>query len=230
GVRSALAAPLVAEAQVLADEGQFDGAMRKLTEAAAIDATLDLDALTTEAQTHAAAALLGENRVAVAEALQATENVTVTVGLWQTALTWVEEDENPVEALRLCQLRAVAPEVAPVDRACASVMSWTPVITASGVVTGTVNDALGDLWTFTLDAASTVTITLSADRSEFDSYLTLYDPQFQLLDENDNSGDSRHSALNGLALTEPGSYWIEVRGYEGDTGAYRLSVTVAPEQ
>lgn len=107
------------------------------------------------------------------------------------------------------------------------------LITPGTAVTGTITSADGDLWQLELAAASQVTITLAADESDLDTYLALYDSQYQPVAEHDDIelGVLQDSVLNGILLTEPGRYWIEARRCcpeddQGSTGVYRLLVTV----
>ncbi|MEZ4661352.1 MAG: WD40 repeat domain-containing protein [Caldilineaceae bacterium] len=221
----------------LARQGSLEAGQAKFEEAASLDTTLNLDELMAKAKELAAAALLSDNRISVATALEASENVTVTVTIWQLALDSLEERNNPAEALRLCQLSRYAPDAATPEAACDYIDIWTPTIAPNSTVTSSVESEIGDLWQTEISEPSQITITLSADNSNLDTYLILYDPQFKIVDQNDDieRGVVQDSELNDVELDEPGTYWIEARRCCPDddqrsVGAYRLTATVRREE
>ncbi|MEZ4705726.1 MAG: hypothetical protein R3A44_00890 [Caldilineaceae bacterium] len=223
-----VAASLINEGRTLAQAGNLDEAAAKFKEAVDMDTKLDIDALTVEAKTIVAAA-----HIAQAESLTESSNITETASLLEDTLALVQEMQSPVLALHLCQLDISGPAASAVKTACDLVADWTPTIEPGVPVTGAIKSATGDLWQLNIAETSRVTITLSADDSTLDTYLILYDLQFQIVDENDDivPFEIHDSELQNMKLTEPGIYWIEARrccpdSDEGSTGAYRLTVTL----
>ncbi|MBC7872297.1 MAG: TIR domain-containing protein [Chitinophagaceae bacterium] len=82
----------------------------------------------------------------------------------------------------------------------------------------------GQIWEYSGEAGDVVTVALTAD---WDSTLTLYAPDGELLDFNDDSPlGGVNSLINGVTLPTDGTYRIEVRGYtDAIGGAYILVLT-----
>jgi hypothetical protein len=92
-------------------------------------------------------------------------------------------------------------------------------------VSGDLEPAARDRWTFTAEAGESVTIVMTSQ--VFDTYLELYGPDGSMLASNDDAGSTRRSEIARFSLTQTGSYRIIARGYSGShSGRYELTLTV----
>lgn len=85
-----------------------------------------------------------------------------------------------------------------------------------------VTSSSGDRWTFRGSAGDWVEITMSSNN--MDSYLELYAPNGQRIASNDDGGSNLNSRIYLSRLPQSGIYTIVARGFEGDTGTYRLTL------
>jgi len=85
--------------------------------------------------------------------------------------------------------------------------------------------ARADAYSFTATAGQRIDVTLKSEA--FDTYLELYDPSGESIDQDDDGADGTNSRMVAT-LAEAGTYRIEVRAVSGDaTGAYTLAVAEA---
>ena len=102
-------------------------------------------------------------------------------------------------------------------------------LTPGVIVTGAVTLDGGELWSFSVESAQTVTI-LQRERvsrlgiggfalaSGLDPHLKVYGPNLQLVDENDDNIRDSDSALERLFLPEAGTYLIVAGGHKYGSG------------
>lgn len=86
-----------------------------------------------------------------------------------------------------------------------------------------VTSVFGDSWTFSGAAGDTISIDTAGFVLE-DTFLELYDPEGHLLATDDDSGNDHSARIVGVSLPENGIYTIVIRGYNGATGTYELSL------
>lgn len=91
-----------------------------------------------------------------------------------------------------------------------------------------VTDSLGTSdrhgWKFTGTEGQELVIFLSRRNGDLDTYLQVYNPDDQLIAQNDDGAGDRNSCLN-ITLPEDGIYLILVRAYSSSTsGGYRLEI------
>jgi len=89
------------------------------------------------------------------------------------------------------------------------------------------DDSHFDTWIFEGRAGERMTATLTSN--DFDTYLLLAvgtPGDMEIIDENDDSGDSTNSRLE-VTLPETGVYTLLANSYEVDTGAYSLRLDIA---
>lgn len=127
-----------------------------------------------------------------------------------------------------------APAVAAAQAPATSVADDHPASTATGgrlalggSVTGDL-EAGGDEDWFAIDLSQgqSVVFDLEGDATGQgtlnDPYLTIYDPSGNEIDRDDDGGDGLNSRLEFTAPSD-GTYYVEARGFAGDSGTYRLS-------
>jgi len=222
---------LLEAGKVAVQAGELETATKRFTQAQALDPALNIEPAD-EAEQLAAQALVvlvdqatslaqnGETAAAIAK-VEAAQPIAQTLNL--TAFY-----------LRICRLQTF-PQLAPVTAvSCRALAAQTPTIQPGSPVSDTVDNPDGDWWQLKIAASSLVTITLSAlDDSSLDPYLILYDNKFDIVAEHDDieAGVIQDSALNAVALAQPGLYWV-VAGRccpgndQESAGAYTLEVTV----
>jgi len=81
-----------------------------------------------------------------------------------------------------------------------------------------------EYWAFEGAAGDTVRIEMIGRGDLLDTYLELYGPDGQLLTENDDSGPRYSALIDGYTLPTDGTYRIVARSYDGELGAYQLSL------
>lgn len=79
----------------------------------------------------------------------------------------------------------------------------------------------GDRWTFSGREGDEVWIEMTSD--EIDTYLELLDPDGNVVTENDDAFGT-NSLIEDTVLLESGRYTIVARSYDGERGAYTLSL------
>ena len=89
----------------------------------------------------------------------------------------------------------------------------------------TLEPAVNDLWTFTVDAGRYVSLFLSANEPHLDPALTLFGPDRQTIAHVDNGFAGVTEAITDLLLTQPGVYIVEVSDFYGAPGGYSLSLS-----
>ena len=89
----------------------------------------------------------------------------------------------------------------------------------------TLEPAVNDLWTFTVDAGRYVSLFLSASEPQLDPALTLFGPDRQTIAHVDNGFAGVTEAITDLLLTQPGVYIVEVSDFYGAPGGYSLSLS-----
>jgi hypothetical protein len=96
-------------------------------------------------------------------------------------------------------------------------------LTYGQTVANEVTSPFGDSWTFSGDEGDVVSIDTVGFVLE-DTYLELYDPEGVLLIEDDDSGADYFARISGIRLPESGTYTVVIRGYNGASGTYELSL------
>jgi hypothetical protein len=98
----------------------------------------------------------------------------------------------------------------------------------SGIgVSNAVTNNGGDLWNFSSNAGDMVRISVVSE--QFDTYLTLYDANLNMLFEDDDSGGNLNSLIDGYVLPYSGDYVVNVRAYDHvATGGYTLFLDIIP--
>ncbi len=91
--------------------------------------------------------------------------------------------------------------------------------------TATLEPAVNDLWTFTVDGSRYLSLFLSANEPQLDAALTLFGPDRQTIVRVDNGYAGTTEAITDLLLTQPGVYIIEVSEFYGAPGGYGLSLS-----
>eukprot|EP00040_Diaphanoeca_grandis_P006688 m.38328 g.38328 ORF g.38328 m.38328 type:complete len:858 (+) comp17893_c0_seq1:193-2766(+) len=76
---------------------------------------------------------------------------------------------------------------------------------------------------FNVSETSTFTFSLCSDGTKYDTYLRLYDGNFDELDANDDGCGSRSRITQSL---QPGIYYVLVEGFGTRSGAYSLSIFI----
>jgi hypothetical protein len=89
---------------------------------------------------------------------------------------------------------------------------------------GTVELARDDAWTFTGNAGEQVVIELTANGSDLDPHLYLYDGTRTLIADNDDIDGSNSNSLISVTLPTAGKYTIRVSGFSG-SGDYLLKLS-----
>ncbi len=85
-----------------------------------------------------------------------------------------------------------------------------------------------DIYVYTGEAGSAISLSVMADGSEFDPVIEVYGPDGSLVAFDDDGGDGYNAMLDTFVLPATGQYRIEVRGYRlRSTGAYVLTLTQA---
>jgi WD40 repeat protein len=107
--------------------------------------------------------------------------------------------------------------------ACERVVDLAEEIAFGRTATGELQANRSDIWTFEGQAGQFVTIAMSEDGSDVDSYLTLSGPDGYWLTHDDNSGGGSNSLISDF-LPDDGSYLIVAEGLGGGSGAYTLSL------
>jgi hypothetical protein len=88
-------------------------------------------------------------------------------------------------------------------------------------VSNSVTNSGGDLWNFSGTQGDMIRLTTVSD--QFDTYLTLYDSNLNVLFEDDDSGGNLDSLIDGYMLPYSGDYIVNVRAYDRvATGTYML--------
>jgi len=161
------------------------------------------------------------------------------------AIAPVAEAQTMAQALNsvalhfsICRLQTFKELTEVVAASCQALAAQAPTIKPGSPVSGSIDGPAGDLWKLEIAAGSLVTMTLSAtDNSSLDPYLILYAAKFQIIGEHDDieAGVIQDSALNAVALTEPGLYWVLASrccpdNDQESAGAYELEVTVKQEE
>ena len=84
----------------------------------------------------------------------------------------------------------------------------------------TLEPAVNDLWTFTIDDSRYVSLFLSADEPPLDPALTLLGPDRRPIARVDNGYAGVTESITDLWLTQPGVYIVEVSDFYGAPGGY----------
>jgi hypothetical protein len=79
-----------------------------------------------------------------------------------------------------------------------------------------------DRYTFTLQQAAMLTITMQAENSRLDTFLEVYDAQNNMLNSDDDGGGGTNSRMQ--MQFAPGTYTVVARSYNNSMGAYVLEV------
>lgn len=96
----------------------------------------------------------------------------------------------------------------------------TPEEVSKGVLTANESHA----WTFTLDAADVVTISLAA-ALDMDVVITVKDPAGTTVIEQNGAGVGQPEMIGGLSLDNEGDYQIIIREVSGQPGPYAVGFT-----
>ncbi|MEJ2746580.1 MAG: pre-peptidase C-terminal domain-containing protein, partial [Anaerolineae bacterium] len=94
------------------------------------------------------------------------------------------------------------------------------------VLDGELAAGIKDVWTFTVDEASYVTLSLAPADKELDLTLTLISPYGQTIAQIDSGYAGNTEVAADLYLTENGRYVVEVSDFFGLSGQYSLSLTI----
>jgi hypothetical protein len=100
---------------------------------------------------------------------------------------------------------------------------------AGDLVQGTLEGALDNIWTFTAEAGSFATISLTPEDDNVDLTLTLIDPAGDVLFTVDDGYAGELEVLTDIPLTESGTYLIEASEFFNEPGRYRLSLLLSDE-
>lgn len=93
-------------------------------------------------------------------------------------------------------------------------------------VSNAVSNSGGDLWNFSANAGDVVSI--SAVSEQFDTYLTLYDSNLNVLYEDDDSLGNLDSLISNYVLPTTGDYVVNVRAFDRvATGGYTLFLEIS---
>lgn len=108
-----------------------------------------------------------------------------------------------------------------------TIQEVTPVVieytqTVRGRLTA---DEPSTVYRFTGQAGDVVAI--SAESGDFDTYLTLSQPDAGALAEDDDSGGNLNSLIGPYTLPTTGDYYVSVRAIDSSTGAFTLSLLKA---
>ncbi len=94
--------------------------------------------------------------------------------------------------------------------------------------TAQIASAEGDLWTFTAQESVILTIAMSSD--DFDALLSLYAPDGELLQVNDDGGVGTNAQIDFFRVPQTGTYTVWARSYDSSaTGAYSLTVALSSD-
>lgn len=93
-------------------------------------------------------------------------------------------------------------------------------------VSGDIDDAAGDTWTF--EGAEDDWILIAMSSPATDCYLDLYDPDGELLVRDDDSGIGYNAAIL-FELPDDGEYTIVTRAFAGRTGSYEMSLSLVED-
>jgi hypothetical protein len=94
------------------------------------------------------------------------------------------------------------------------------------VVSGDIEDANGDLWTFEGEEGDWILIAMSSPST--DCYLDLFSPDGELLVRDDDSGIGYNAAIL-FELPDDGEYTLVTRAFAGQTGSYEMSVSIVED-
>ncbi|MCB8944938.1 MAG: pre-peptidase C-terminal domain-containing protein [Ardenticatenaceae bacterium] len=138
----------------------------------------------------------------------------------------VTDSGDVYQSYQLCQLQNDISQLSTiVTPACDLVASQTHTITVRTSSVGYIASGQGELWSFEGTEGQSVTINLAASVDSLDTYLILIGPDGEVIDENDDFGDSFDSRLEDVALPTAGTYLIVVRGFdESSVGAYTITL------
>lgn len=95
----------------------------------------------------------------------------------------------------------------------------------SAVVGRLTAEASQQHWAFTGAAGDVVRIEMVGRGDLLDTYLELYGPGGELLTSDDDGGERYFALIEGYTLPADGTYRIVARSYDGEVGAYQLSLT-----
>ncbi len=226
------ALPIVDEGQRLAREGKIKEAIAEFEAALLLDPSLPLSP-SQEAVQLGAPVLIEQVRS------------LVSAGQIDKALDHLNEvqalaDDLDLLSLRfsICTLQNIAEVAEPISALCSDLISIAPTVVPNHPVTGSISSQFADPWKLEIAASSSVTITLTArEINGLDPYLTLYDAGFNVITETDDieSGAILDSALYGVALADPGIYWITAgrccpNDDQGRVGQYALEVSIKEDE
>ncbi|MBN1179269.1 MAG: PPC domain-containing protein, partial [Anaerolineae bacterium] len=85
-------------------------------------------------------------------------------------------------------------------------------------------------WSFEGNAGDIVSISMVSPDGYMDTFLELYDPNGNLLAQDDDSGGDLSALIGNVVLPESGTYRIVARTYGGGVGVYDLSLIQVKEQ
>lgn len=102
-----------------------------------------------------------------------------------------------------------------------------PTIALNSTVNGLLAAAAVDQWQFEGNAGDVVTISMeAAGVAEIDTYLTLLDPNNQIVAEDDDSGGGYNAMIEGLSLRDSGTYTIAASSFDPTAaGGYTLTLS-----
>ncbi|MCL4297968.1 MAG: hypothetical protein KJ077_19655 [Anaerolineae bacterium] len=227
-----LAGLLVRRGRELAGQGQVHEALAIFAEALILDPSLDVKPVQ-EAKEIAATVLIAQAN----EQVRAGQTAGAVATL-EEAQAIAREINSGALHFAICRLQTSKELAEVAATACEALAAQTPLIEPGLPVTGAVRSALGDPWKLEITSSSRVTITLStAENSELDPYLMLFDAGFRLIAEHDDIERAviKDSVLYDVALVDPGLYWIGAGrccpdNDQGSTGVYVLEVTLRKEE
>jgi len=145
--------------------------------------------------------------------LPTNDTYTIEVGSFDDSITGAF-------TLSLTSGEAVEPTVEP------TTVPGGTEIAIGDTISGELEGRLDTLtYTFEGESGQVVSIGLSSD--DFDSYLTLNDPDGFYLTSDDDSGGGLDSRIGAFTLPETGTYSIVVESYDGESGSFTLSLNTA---
>jgi spore germination protein YaaH len=175
--------------------------------------------------------------------LQSQIGIALKAGAYRLVLTGWSDEAGPyqltlstgqVPTITDTPTQTVSPTITPLLD-CSSV-SWTDItaninaVAVTGDTTGKLtyypggcvgNDSPQDLYQFTLTVDSSVTIS-TVDRADWDTGLILLNSNCQPVICNDDAGDISQSEIGANLMA--GTYYLIMTGWDGDAGAYSLSL------
>lgn len=110
------------------------------------------------------------------------------------------------------------------------VTSGGGVLTPEKPVQASLSPGQTDTWTF--DAAADTFVTVKVDSVQADTYLELFDPEGNLLTQDDDSGGNLNAAILDYPVSQEGQYQVAVRASRPETdegGVYEISLLVADD-